>query len=205
MGRFYNFLSIKVKIIVSTWTYLSNAIAIVINIEAVNANCVKGYRRCGKSTVCISVAMSNTSPFLKLSRMEPNKYRESKQAITTSRRLNAFLISFLVQRIYEAKKFPTIPRMATIHWATPSIKKDTVSSNSFSSFPYCGQYKPVSDILVELSSMTACLYAISLVSLDRENQKSLRRKNTYHTTSTLTFDAVEGDWSWHSTNSCLLV
>ena len=133
MGRFYNFLSIKVKIIVSTWTYLSNAIAIVINIEAVNANCVKGYRRCGKSTVCISVAMSNTSPFLKLSRMEPNKYRESKQAITTSRRLNAFLISFLVQRIYEAKKFPTIPRMATIHWATPSIKKDTVSSNSFSS------------------------------------------------------------------------
>ena len=77
--------------------------------------------------------MAKTSGFRKLSRIDPNRKSESKHAIVTRRRLNAFLISFLVQRMYEAKKFPKIPKIATIVWTTPPITKDNISSKYWSS------------------------------------------------------------------------
>ena len=51
--------------------------------------------------------------FLKLSRMEPKRYVESKQAIETRSRLKAFRISRRV-RITDARMLPTMPKMATV-------------------------------------------------------------------------------------------
>ena len=48
-----------------------------------------------------------------LSRMEPNRYVESKHARLTRRRLNAFLIS-LRDMMTEAIELPTIPKTARV-------------------------------------------------------------------------------------------
>ena len=83
-----------------------------LSLQLINKMLDKMVSRPQRKTTQTQTKTSHTTDLM-LSRMEPNKYVESKHARLTRRRLNAFLIS-LRDMMTEAIELPTIPKTARV-------------------------------------------------------------------------------------------
>ena len=110
--------------------------------------------------ICTSEETPNAFGFLILSKMDPSRYVESKQAKLTSNRLKLFLISFLVMIIL-AIIFPNIPNIAHIVCNTPSTQKENIFKNISSSSEKMGQLINASNVVLFVRTMINILWYFS--------------------------------------------
>ena len=91
--------------------------ATVMKTDPVRENWWTGYKKYGNSEICVFESILNC--FRTLSKMQPKRYKESKNVNATHIELNVFLPPLRDDKIRAAIVLPIMPQIATMVCTTP--------------------------------------------------------------------------------------